>query len=408
MGRRTVVLLTVTVLLASCEWTHFRAGPERSGSNPLERTIGVNNVGQLVAAWSQSIGPAGDRSPVVAGGKIFVATDGAGGQSPAVLYAKDAATGRHVWSQSYAATSPDFRPSLKVAAVGDTVYAARLYGTDAGALYAYNAADGTLRWSFSAIANWPTVAGGKVYARYARFEPDLKSGFMAWDASTGALLFRSIEPLAAGGTAVSGNRVLLAQGTALEAYDATGVTNCTGGPPKVCTPVWTGSLTGSASGTPAIVDGIVYVTTDGNRLHAFAAGGCGSSTCAPLWTANTVSTPTSPAIANGRVYVGAGDGKLRVFDARGCATSPCATLWSGATAGPVFSSPGVANGVVYVGSDDSKIYGFPAAGCGSATCAPLWFDTPDGGAVRSSPAIAGGRVFVIGGSRLVAYAPLPN
>jgi outer membrane protein assembly factor BamB len=409
MTRRTALVVAVVVLMGSCEWNHYRAGPGRSGYNPLENTISRGNVASLVAAWSQSAGPAGDRSPVVAGGKVFVGASGTGGGSPAVLYAKDAASGAHRWSQSYATTSPDFPPSLTVAAVGDTVYAGRLYGTDLGALYAYNAANGAPRWTSPfGTALWPEVANGKVYARYARFDPGLVSGFAAWDVATGDVLFRSVEPLGSGGTAVRGGTVFLAQGTQLEAYDAAGVTNCSGGPPKVCTPLWTGSLTGAAVyGTPAVADGVVYVNTDSDLLHAFPVGGCGTTTCAPLWTASTVSTPGSPAVANGRVYVGGADGKLRVFDASGCATSPCAALWSGTTGGPIYSSPGVANGVVYVGSDDTKLYAFAAADCGSATCSPLWSAVPDGGAVRSSPAIAAGRVFITGSSMLVAYA-LPS
>src|SRR5207249_9068145 len=36
--------------------------------------------------------------------------------------------------------------------------------------------------------------------------------------------------------------------------------------------------------------------------------------------------------------------------------------------GAVKSSPTVANGVVYVGSDDDKLYAFNAAGCGAGSC----------------------------------------
>ena len=66
-------------------------------------------------------------------------------------------------------------------------------------------------------------------------------------------------------------------------------------------------------------------------------------------------------------------------------------LWSFATGGDVNSSPAVAGGTVYVGSKDGKLYAFDAS-CRNA-CQPLWsFLT--GGPIYSSPAVAGGMVYV--------------
>jgi outer membrane protein assembly factor BamB len=64
------------------------------------------------------------------------------------------------------------------------------------------------------------------------------------------------------------------------------------------------------------------------------------------------------------------------------------TLWSNQTKGWVRSSPAVAGGVVYVGSYDKKVYALNAT-----TGTPVWNYTT-GGAVESSPAVAGGVVFV--------------
>ena len=68
----------------------------------------------------------------------------------------------------------------------------------------------------------------------------------------------------------------------------------------------------------------------------------------------------------------------------------------GATGGPVISSPAVAGGVVYVGSNDGFLYAFDAkggAGCDLFTCVPRWRGAT-GGPVSSSPVVAGGLVFV--------------
>ena len=55
-------------------------------------------------------------------------------------------------------------------------------------------------------------------------------------------------------------------------------------------------------------------------------------------------------------------------------------LWSFATEGDVNSSPAVAGGTVYVGSNDNKLYAFDAS-CRNA-CQPLWSFLTGG---RSSP-----------------------
>lgn len=71
-------------------------------------------------------------------------------------------------------------------------------------------------------------------------------------------------------------------------------------------------------------------------------------------------------------------------------------VWRGATGGAVSSSPAVAGGVVYVGSDDGFLTAFDAKaglGCRLFGCAPLWRGVT-GGAVTSSPAVANGTVFV--------------
>lgn len=66
-------------------------------------------------------------------------------------------------------------------------------------------------------------------------------------------------------------------------------------------------------------------------------------------------------------------------------------LWSFAIGGAISSSPAVAGGMIYVGSDNGEFYAFNAT-C-RQNCQPLWsFNT--GKSVASSPAVAGGMVYV--------------
>ena len=141
------------------------------------------------------------------------------------------------------------------------------------------------------------------------------------------------------------------------------------GLPKTCAPLWTASLGTEVESSPAVANGVVYISSDDDKLYALdAAGvtGCsgspGQKTCAPLWTAVTRgSVSSSPAVANGIVYAGSIWGELFVFDAagvNGCSGIPktCVPLWTdlGIQGGVGFYSafmvPVVANGVVYVGS----------------------------------------------------------
>jgi outer membrane protein assembly factor BamB len=200
--------------------------------------------------------------------------------------------------------------------------------------------------------------------------------------------------------AVSGGRVYEVDSGQLHVYDAAGTTNCAVSP-ALCTPLWTASATGS----PAVSDGHVYVGAD-----AFDAAGCGQPSCARLWTAAVPPATVShaaPAVAGGLVYLGSSDSSLYAFPAAGCGAPTCAPAWSAPTGG-VVRTPSVANGVVYVGSDDGKLRAFDAAsGCGPRKCA-RW-KAVLGAPVVGSPALSSaGRVYVATSDRGLHAFGLPT
>src|SRR5436309_1642443 len=79
----------------------------------------------------------------------------------------------------------------------------------------------------------------------------------------------------------------------------------------------------STSSSPTIADGLIYIGSDNGNLYAFDATMAGQSNWVPKWVAATnPATPTkqrgiasSPAVADGLVYVSSRDGKLYAFDA---------------------------------------------------------------------------------------------
>ena len=179
-------------------------------------------------------------------------------------------------------------------------------------------------------------------------------------------------------------------------YEAAGVTKFN----KVKWKFYTG---GMVIGSPAAVQGVIYVgSTDGN-LYAIE-----SESGKQKWRFQAKSrVPSSPAVSNGTVYFTAYDGNLYAVDA-----STGVLKWKFQTGGerrfagrhlhgvqPVaetmpdpfdcyLSSPLVWNGAVFFGSGDSNVYSLNAE-----SGAVNWkFKTGD--VVHASPALADGTVFI--------------
>jgi hypothetical protein len=164
--------------------------------------------------------------------------------------------------------------------------------------------------------------------------------------------------------AVSGGVVYAESINELFAFDANGVTNCSG-TPTTCSPLWTAALTAVSPPQPAalplaVANGIVYATAAG--VQAFDANGvtnCSGTpkTCTPLWSYNVGflgprlgDFVASSSVANGLVFIG----NLMAFDANGktnCSGTPvvCNPLWTGPATGTSLLGPAaIANGKVYV------------------------------------------------------------
>jgi outer membrane protein assembly factor BamB len=271
-------------------------------------------------------------------------------------------------------TAADGSPIYHAIHGSPTYYKGRvLVGADDGNVYAFDAkGDG---------CQTPTTGTTKVC------QP-------LWVAQTGAPSGISATPA----VATNGALFVATLANAAFAFDANGVTNCSG-TPLVCSPLWTApAAAGAPEGSyasPAVFKDHVFFTKP-HQVFAYDANGvqgCTTTppsttkTCSALWHTDYVTYPvpipfppvyySSPTITNNVLYIGAPDGSVYAYDATGtqnCSTTTnsCSPLkyWTIGTidpsappqtpplASPVWSSPTIANGRLYIGSSDFNLWCF--------------------------------------------------
>jgi outer membrane protein assembly factor BamB len=122
---------------------------------------------------------------------------------------------------------------------------------------------------------------------------------------------------------------------------------------------WSGSFATAASVPAAVTPTTVYVAGDGGELAAFPLAGCGAATCTPTWTATLPGHATGrPTVGADVVYVGTSDGTVAAFAAGGCGSATCAPLWSQQIGDAISGSPIVHGGTVYAGTTNGQLFAF--------------------------------------------------
>lgn len=94
---------------AAADWDSFGYDLERSGYNPLETTVGTNNVGSLQKLWAVNVGYGMVHEPVLASG-VYVNGQAtsvlyAGSANGSAMYAINASTGAVLWKHVVPHTS---------------------------------------------------------------------------------------------------------------------------------------------------------------------------------------------------------------------------------------------------------------------------------------------------------------
>jgi hypothetical protein len=244
----------------------------------------------------------------------------------------------------------------------------------------------------------PAIANGVIYiadgATLDAFAADGSTGCSGapkvcaplWTGAMSGNEVNSAAPAVANGIVYVDNPL-----SGLYAFDATGTRNCSASATgKTCAPLWNAPSAKGSGGAPAVANGVVYYSGSGTlaAFDATAATNCPGTgavkTCtrAPLWASAPLAAgylASSPAVANGVIYVSStgGAGGVYAYDAAGsrnCSVSDtansgaakeCSPLWSGGAGTALAAgvapeigdgSPAIVNGVLFAGS--GTIYAF--------------------------------------------------
>ena len=262
------------------------------------------------------------------------------------------------------------------------------FGSADGALVKLNAANGQLAWRYAtkgtAIPAPATIVNGTVYV-------GTQDGTVtALNATTGAVLWHFQTHQAVLSSPTVANGVVYAGSSdgylyALKASDGTQIWRTYMGPANIAVSV----------GTATVSNGVVYDSSSDNVAHSYLFA-LKISDGSQLWqTPVTNQLFTDPVVAQGVIYIdssalqqqGGPDIKDSYVYAFNATTG--SQIWRSDKIGNYIPAPPtVVNNVVYIGSQDTNLYAINAA-----TGKRLWRYSA-GGAIYSSPQVAGGVVYI--------------
>lgn len=370
------MLAAVTAVMPSVqgqtggEWPQFLGGPERTGYNEAETTLGPSTVTTLGQRWQVTVADEPDlTSPVVANGAVFVV------DRMSAVHAYEVGSGEPLWVSDEEFPHPAGSPFTTPAVAGGVM----VLGCGGSTVCALDARTGDALWREIVgpfTSHPPAIHDGRVVVTTNQgvFAFAAVSGAELWDADpSGSILgpptiFEETVYVAATGDEY---------GTRVYAFDA-----ATG------TRVWMSEkLDGIVDGAIAGDDGTLYVPA-GSKVYALDAR---DGTTA--WDAE----PSEPyhsvhavAVDDRFVFAALNGGQVFALEPGSGETS-----WAVDVGPSSYSAPAVANGVLYIGtggpsSDDPGSLVALASGNGRR----LWSTAFDTTVYHSSPAVASGSVYV--------------
>ncbi len=381
-------------ITTGASWANFGQGPQNTRLNSSENTLGSGNVSNLQLKWSATVGTnnLGSPSPVYANGVVYMA-----GPTGA-LVAYDATTGNVKWQFDPKTGFPNISTPLVDPASG-LVFFGTLGHQNPGTpspFYAVDAQTGALKWSVILPCNEfgePTLAFQTIYIGTSLnagttgtvYALNEMSGKVKWHLTTGGGVWRAIAADPNTQTVFAG---VGDPGFQILALDATT------GAIKWQIQVPNSSEDLDPGSAMVFANGLVYFSDKNGYVYALHEndGSVAWATQIAKLSADDVSTPAVG--SNGVLYVGSLDSYLYALNA-----TTGAVVWRASNVGGLDSSPALANGVVYFASFNSNIYALDAT-----THAVLWtFQT--GGKSFSSPIVVNGWLYCgSGDGKLYAFS----
>ena len=274
-----------------------------------------------------------------------------------VVTALDRHTGRPVWEADLRPYRAPMRGPPSV--VNGTVYV----GAANHMLYALDAANGELRWSFE-TRGW--IVDPVAYADETIMVASRDGLLHVLDTNTGRKRFVYDSGFSvSGGAAVEGDLVYFAAiPSAIHAVDRRGITypferawwawqvqfwhwGFIGEYPEQKGSVWITDIRGDMTGAPALAHGKVYLAVDGGLAAALDA-----ATGETIWIGNVgQDISTSVTVAGDTVLLGTEDGEVIGLDAQSGET-----LWEFPVGSPITDSPIASGGVIYAVAEDGVLY----------------------------------------------------
>jgi len=305
-------------------------------------------------------------SPAVIDGKVYV------GSWDKKLYCFDMMTGDELWN---------FTTGGKITA-SPAVDDGKVYiGSQDSIFYCLDADDGGKIWEFDTdfmVESSPTIIDNKVLFGNSGgllYCLNTNNGSLIWNYPTGNVILSS--------PAVTNNGVYF--GSLSGDFFCLDIANGN--------LVWSNSTDGGIDSSPTVFNGTVYFGSNDHYVYCLDA-----DNGAFIWNYNTKGeVHSSPAVAYGNVYIGSSSQGLFCLDAE-----TGVLVWEYLISGGIWSPPSVADGKVFYGTD-------PCCGaptnfhCNDAyTGERIWKHNTGGeNTMKSSPAIAAGKVFVGASSGIV-------
>jgi eukaryotic-like serine/threonine-protein kinase len=207
-------------------------------------------------------------------------------------------------------------------------------------------------WSGSAVMNGTIFVGGTDATLYAVRGSDrniLWTAPLETPTTSGFLIFTTTSEVAIYGTpATDGNKVYAGTYVRNGNQESGRVFAFPADKPQA---TWVypaqGALNGAIIGSPAVADGVVYVSATNGKVYAIDA-----ATGNEKWVFQTGDQIwASPVVSNGTVYIGSFDKRMYALDA-----AKGVEKWHFDTDGAVVTSPVILNGSIYFGSYNRHFY----------------------------------------------------